>query len=324
MAQSILPIRIRVEPKASHRERYLCEIDCRRNRSLRFIRADTNSDHLDYPTIEIPRQWNSQRLYIRVTLVTVWSEQVPVTCVHPYPIDTRELNVIKDAERNTLYFPVSEEELKNGRKSFRIILRKLTQHELRNYGPLYLLNKDVRDIQRTSNSHDARKLMDVYQLERSQLVFSIAELVSDRLLPVIYDATSAYSKIMTAIKTTTTTTDDESFVRCVPQKGNWLGGDEILMVIPKLNKRKSNLFCLLLLNQIYCFFSACQVCFEHSTIHKINHIPVEFVGLKTITFRSPPCPTKNQRMEVPIVVIQNGEEIACVNFVYQSCKQLYF
>ncbi|CAF4749190.1 unnamed protein product, partial [Rotaria sp. Silwood2] len=122
------------------------------------------------------------------------------------------------------------------RFSFRILIRKLTQHELRNYGPLYLLNKDVRDIQRTSNSHDARKLMNVYQLGRSQLVFSIAELVSDRLLPVIYDATSAYSKIMTAIKTTTT--DDKSFVRCVPQKGNWLGGDEILMVIPKLNKRK--------------------------------------------------------------------------------------
>ncbi|CAF4973702.1 unnamed protein product [Rotaria sp. Silwood1] len=306
MAQSISPIRIIAEPKALHRERYQCEIDPNRNQAMRFIRADTNLNHLEYPTIEIPRQWNSQHLYIRVTLVTVPTEQVSVTCVHPYPIECPELNVIKDIERNTLFFPVSEEELNNGQKSFRIILKKLTQYELRNYGPLRLLNKDTSDIQRTSDSYDARKLMDIYQLGKSQLLFSIAELINDTLIPVIYDATSVFSKIMTAIKTTATTKNDESYVRCAPQKGNWLGGDEILMVIPKLDKRK-----------------ICQVYFEYSTINKTNHIPVEFVDLKTIAFRSPPCPIQvieNQQMEVSIVVIQSDEEIARVNFLYQSCK----
>ncbi|CAF5025453.1 unnamed protein product [Rotaria sp. Silwood1] len=78
------------------------------------------------------------------------------------------------------------------------------------------------------------------------------------------------------------------------------------MVIPKLDKRK-----------------ICQVYFEYSTINKTNHIPVEFVDLKTIAFRSPPCPIQvieNQQMEVSIVVIQSDEEIARVNFLYQSCK----
>ncbi|CAF5082327.1 unnamed protein product, partial [Rotaria sp. Silwood1] len=184
MAQSISPIRIIAEPKALHRERYQCEIDPNRNQAMRFIRADTNLNHLEYPTIEIPRQWNSQHLYIRVTLVTVPTEQVSVTCVHPYPSECPELNVIKDIERNTLFFPVSEEELNNGQKSFRIILKKLTQYELRNYGPLRLLNKDTSDIQRTSDSYDARKLMDIYQLGKSQLLFSIAELINDTLIPV--------------------------------------------------------------------------------------------------------------------------------------------
>jgi hypothetical protein len=40
--------------------------------------------------------------------------------------------------------------------------------------------------------------------------------------------------------TTTTTNDDNSFVRCAPQKGHWHGGDDILMVVPKLDRRKCN------------------------------------------------------------------------------------
>jgi short-subunit dehydrogenase len=55
-------------------------------------------------------------MYIRLTHVTVRNEQVNVTCVHPYPIDTETNNVIKDSEVNSLYFPVSDDELKSGRK----------------------------------------------------------------------------------------------------------------------------------------------------------------------------------------------------------------
>jgi hypothetical protein len=31
---------------------------------------------------------------------------------------------------------------------------------------------------------------------------------------------------------------DDDVVKCAPKKGDWNGGDEILMIIPKLDKRK--------------------------------------------------------------------------------------
>ncbi|CAF2380013.1 unnamed protein product [Rotaria sp. Silwood2] len=305
MAQLNLPLRIIAQPKASSRERYLCEMDRSRNRSHRFIRAESNPNHLNYPTIEIPKQWDSENLFIRVTLVTVCSEQVPVVCVHPYPISTSEPNVIEDARRNTLYFPISKEELNDGYKSFQIIRRKLTYYELRNYGEFSLLNTDEKDILRTNDIHDARKVIDVYQLGKSQLLFSIAEKSNDDLLPGIYDETSVYSHIMTAT-TATPTNNDESLVRFVPKKGCWFGGDDILMVIPKLDKRK-----------------VCQVCFECPSSNEKSWVHFEFVDMKTIAFTTPPCPTQdigNQNIEIPIVISQSGEEIARVNFLYQSRK----
>ncbi len=107
---------------------------------------------------------------------------------------------------------------------------------------LFSLLSDEKDIQRIDDPNDARKLIDLYQLRKSQLVFSLAELVYEDQLPVIYDATSIYSNIMTAIPPSTVATNNGDLsIRCVPQKGYWHGGDEILMVIPKIDKRKSNL-----------------------------------------------------------------------------------
>ncbi|CAF3473574.1 unnamed protein product [Rotaria sp. Silwood1] len=277
MAETNIPLRVIVQPKAFHRERYSCEIDRSRNRSQRFIRAESNPHHLDYPTIEIPNHWNSQTLYIRVTLVTVRSEQVPVTCIHPYSIDASELNVIKDLERNTLYFPISEQELHSG-------------HE--------------KDIIRVDDLHDARKIIEAYQLGKSQLLFSLAELFDNDPLPVIYDVTSVYSCIMTATAAMPIN-NEELNVRCSPKKGCWEGGDDILMFVPKIDKRK-----------------VCQVHFENLSSNIKIPIPFKFVDMKTIAFKTPPCPvqaTGNERIEIPLVVSQSGEEIARINFLYQSC-----
>ncbi|CAF5141350.1 unnamed protein product, partial [Rotaria sp. Silwood1] len=96
---------------------------------------------------------------------------------------------------------------------------------------------------------------------------------------------------------------DESNVRCVPQKGCWQGGDDILMDIPKLDKRK-----------------ACHVYIECSSSNIKSQIPFEFVDMKTIAFTTPPCPIQaigNQNIELPLVVSQKDEEIARLNFVYE-------
>ncbi len=34
---------------------------------------------------------------------------------------------------------------------------------------------------------------------------------------------------------------DEDTIKCTPKKGDWIGGDEILMVIPTLDKRKGKI-----------------------------------------------------------------------------------
>ncbi len=53
MAQPILKPRIFAQPQSSYRERYLSELDPRRNRAQRFIRAERNPYNFDYPTIEV-------------------------------------------------------------------------------------------------------------------------------------------------------------------------------------------------------------------------------------------------------------------------------
>jgi len=58
MAHSMPRLRIIAEPKASYRERYICEGDRRRNRAQRFVRADDNPDKLVYPTIQVTSKQN--------------------------------------------------------------------------------------------------------------------------------------------------------------------------------------------------------------------------------------------------------------------------
>ena len=73
---------------------------------------------------QIPREWTNkveQSIYIRLTHVTVPNEKVTNRCVHPYPIDTEDSTVVKDPSTNSLYFPVSNEELITGRKRLHII-----------------------------------------------------------------------------------------------------------------------------------------------------------------------------------------------------------
>jgi hypothetical protein len=146
MAEAMPPLRIVAQPKASYRARYMCEGRPCRNRAQRFVRSDDNPDKYVYPTIEvkififfsflfqlinfiffnqIPSEWIGklqQPIYIRLTHVTVPNELVNVRCVHPYSIDTEDINVIKDQATNSLFFPVSNEELTSGRKRSDMIL----------------------------------------------------------------------------------------------------------------------------------------------------------------------------------------------------------
>lgn len=95
-------------------------------------------------------------LYVRVTLVTS-SENIPVICIHPYAIDTHETDILRDSYNNSLYFPITKDEIRVGEKryrkilffsfnlmfdifSFRISRKKMIQHDLRSYGPFRLFD----------------------------------------------------------------------------------------------------------------------------------------------------------------------------------------
>ncbi|CAF3772748.1 unnamed protein product [Rotaria socialis] len=310
MTAPMPPLRLIAEPKSSYRERYMCETDRRRNRAQRFVRADSNNPYqFVYPTVEIPTEWTDKlhhSLHIRLTLVTVPNERAPVRCVHPYPIDTEDTNVIKDPSSNALYFPVSYDELRSGRKSFQFTQKKLTKYQLRNHGALRLFNSDEKDNDRLQDPTDVRRFIEIYELKKSQLVFSIATIQANTQLPVIYDISSVFSHVMTAI--TAPMNDEDIGFRCSPKKGDCKGGDEIIMVIPKIDRRKS-----------------LTVCFEHPSINSRCNVSLEFLDTRTILFYSPPCPLMltidNPTVSIPIVVTQNSAVIAHVDFIYQSLNR---
>lgn len=113
-------LQIIAEPKAFYRERYCSETDPKKNRAQRFIRSEDEQGKHEYPTIQIPSKWRdpTRDFYIRVTLVTITSKLAPEHCVHPYAIDTQEPDVIRDAEQNSLFFPITKEDMQLGEKRF--------------------------------------------------------------------------------------------------------------------------------------------------------------------------------------------------------------
>lgn len=116
--------------------------------------------------------------------------------------------------------------------------------------------------------------------------------------------------------------DDDSVI-CTPRKGAWGGGDEILMVIPKLDRRKSkvkefNMNTNRWRRNILVF----SIYFDYGAMGKSSDFKVLLVDSRTIFFRTPACPllAVSQNLIVPIVVIQNDVVIAKVDYIYLARK----
>lgn len=69
-------------------------------------------------------------------------------------------------------------------------------------------------------------------------------------------------------------------------------------------------------------FLAFTVRFDHPSIDSRSTVNMVFVDTKTISFYSPPCPIiltqDNPSCTIPIVVTQNNNELARIDFMYQS------
>ncbi len=55
---------------------------------------------------------------------------------------------------------------------------------------------DQNDIQRVTNIHDAKQIIETYQLWKSQLVFTVAERLNKHHLPIPILHTSVASQVM--------------------------------------------------------------------------------------------------------------------------------
>ncbi|CAF4529923.1 unnamed protein product [Rotaria sp. Silwood1] len=297
---------ILAEPKAFYRDRYYCETDKTKNRAQRFIRAEDNQLKYEYPTVKIPKKWcdPTRQIYIRVTSVTIKSEHVPYHCIHPYEIDTEDKNVIKDPEHNSLYFPINEKEFITGEKN----RRKMIQNDLKEYGPFRLFSSNKPDTQCVLNSQDAKHKIVVYQLWKSQFIFTIAERHDNISLPIPIPHTTAESQIIVDEVTDARNSsmhsskgNSNNLIRCIPQKGDWQGGDEVLIIMSKPIKRKGYTICF---------------DFELFGTQIVNDIT--YIDKKVIVFRTPPCPVLpgDENMKVSIVIKENNIVLSSIDFHY--------
>ncbi|CAF1037725.1 unnamed protein product [Rotaria sordida] len=297
---------ILAEPKAFYRDRYSCETDRTKNRAQRYIRADDNQLKYEYPTVKIPTKWCDlkRQIYIRVTSVTIKNELLLYHCIHPYEIDTSENNVIKDPENNSLYFRINKDEFIKGEKSFQISRKKMLQNDLKSYGPFRLFNSGQPDTQCILNSQDAKCKIATYQLKKSQFIFTIAERHNNRFFPIPILDTSVASQIIVdevTDKRNSTINPSNDQIKCIPQKGDWQGDEEVLIIMSKPIKGKKYTICF--------DFGL----FGEQIVNEITHIDT-----KIILFRTPPCPILpgDKNFQVSVIIKENNLLLSSIDFYY--------
>lgn len=175
---------------------------------------------------------------------------------------------------------------------------------------------------------DGKQIIDIYDLSHSQLRFCFARIVDDVQRPIIYEA----SALLSRVRLGQPNVRQENTVKCrlVPKRGNWRGGENVMVNFPALDRRRSecrgdrstdclrnaSLFCFSLLAPI--------VRFDHDLVGLDQVIPHSFVDKNTFIFKTPPCPIPipegSKSFTIPIVIIQSRQVIARVNFTYEKCK----
>ncbi|CAF2994283.1 unnamed protein product [Rotaria socialis] len=302
-------LHIIAEPKATYRGRYICEIREGGNRTNRFIRAEPNGLEHEYPTVKILPEWNkpNRQLYIRLTLVTVPNERKPRRCIHPYGIDTPNDGDIKDRENNSLFFRIDPSDYVKGEKSFRILLKKQKQETLKSQ-PMRLFDSEQQNNIDMEAPIDAKKKISLYQLNKSQLVFTLAEQYGYNYFPVPILHTSVESQIMTDIGMDDPSTSmnpvierQTNIIKCVPQKGDWDGGDEVVVIVSEPIRRR--------VNYVLFDFGLCGT-------KVINEILQN--DTKTISFQTPACLGLEigENVKATVTIAVNNLTLGPINFEY--------
>ena len=104
------------------------------------------------------------------------------------------------------------------------------------------------DAQRLSNPTDTKELIKTYQLNQSQLVFTICELSENEKLWTKFRVSTVYADVMTGTMPAPASTTVGC--RWAPQRGSWEGHTEILIVFPQIDGRRGSLFYWTLLVRV--------------------------------------------------------------------------
>ncbi|CAF3514077.1 unnamed protein product [Adineta steineri] len=201
MAQPNEQLRIIAQPKALYRERYGSEHFKTGNRVQRYIRAEDNQLNFEYPTIEIRREWSDAAL--------------------PQYIRVASVTVPNDMESIVCVHPY----------------------------PIYPDDSSQSHILGMIKKSRSKHLIETYKLWKSQLLFSRVERVSDGIFNLCTNS-SVLSQVMsdetnqqhkdTVVPVVMLSDHVENCGMCVPDKGNWAGGDTILMVLNTLDRENRN------------------------------------------------------------------------------------
>ncbi|CAF1188029.1 unnamed protein product [Adineta ricciae] len=307
------PLEIIAQPNEEYRGRYKCE----NSPANRFIRTDPEKSLYQYPTIKIPKQWRCwnrwQRLYIRVTLVTEKSGTGSNYYIHPYELTAVDGDVFQDpSQNNSLYFPVNEKEMLTGEKSFRLIITKKKQEELKVHGALIPFDDGVEPLcqLRGEPIQNIKQTIEFYQLAASKFAFMIAHRTDAISKPICQWETLVFSTSM--IDTTTSgsrsparqfnDTRASSLIKCIPQKVDWRGNEEIVIILPQQSNRQKNY--------------TITFDFTPHPLEVVNNIT--HVDKRVFSFMAPQCPLPftDQPRTFPMTIRENNVVIALVNFTY--------
>ncbi|CAF4820207.1 unnamed protein product [Rotaria sp. Silwood2] len=98
---------------------------------------------------------------------------------------------------------------------------------------------------RFENSQDTKQTRLLYQLWKSQLVFTLAKTQDNMIFPIPILHTSVESQIMVDtgndgrdLSMNSLRGKTNNRIKFIPQKGDWQGGDEIVIIMSKPIKRK--------------------------------------------------------------------------------------
>ena len=120
------------------------------------------------------------------------------------------------------------------------------------------------DSQHVQNLHDPKQLIQEYQLNKSQLIFTIVELNDDKTVVSPFDQTSVETRVMIdnsetncrkffshtrkrnrmlfcLIQVDSVTERLNNQVKCIPQKGNWQGSEDVVIIMPHSIKKKGTI-----------------------------------------------------------------------------------